>query len=605
MYQSFDLTSDPARIIGRTTCLRDELTLRNLDGFIVPRSDEHMNEYVPSSAERLNWISGFSGSAGLAIVMAERAALFVDGRYTLQAAQQTDTAIFEIVHLIEQPAPKWIETNAAKGERIGFDPMLHSVSAQARLEKACVKAGAELVPCPENPLDRVWPDRPAPPLGQVSIRRPEYSGQGAADKLADLAQGLRDAGAGAVILTLTDSIAWAFNIRGSDLPHTPVVIAFAIIHAEARPVLFISGEKLNSEVTAYLGDLADIAAPDQLMPHLDRLGQAATIVRLDAARCAYAIEQRLSQAGATIQHADDPCIAPKARKNQTEINGARQAHLIDGAALVRFLAWLDKTACLDGLSEISAVKQLEAFRRDTGKLRDISFDTISGAGPHGAIVHYRVSEDSDRELADGELFLVDSGGQYDHGTTDVTRTVPIGTPPPEAIRHFTLVLKGHIALARARFPKGTSGVQLDVLARNALWQSGLDFDHGTGHGVGSYLSVHEGPQSISKAGRAALEPGMILSNEPGYYQEGQYGIRIENLMLVHAAETITGGDRQMLGFETLTLAPIALELIDVALLDKAERRWLNDYHAMVREKISPLLPDDATRQWLDAATRAI
>ncbi|PLX32819.1 MAG: X-Pro aminopeptidase, partial [Hyphomicrobiales bacterium] len=558
LYQSYDHSSDPNCVKPRITSLRRELASRELDGFIVPRSDEHMNEYVPPGAERLNWISGFSGSAGLAIILKDRAALFVDGRYTLQAAQQTDTEAFSIHHLIEEPASDWIEANLAKGARLGFDPMLHSISARERLDKACAKAGAELVACPDNPLDRVWSDRPEPPLGRISIHGPEHAGRAAADKLAELAQSLKEAGAVATILTLTDSIAWAFNIRGHDLPHTPVVLAFAIIHADARPALYVRPEKLSPDVKTYLGELAEIYEPGQLQAHLGKLGADGCTVRLDPARCPYGIAQSLTEAGAKIQHGEDPCIAPKAQKNETEIEGARAAHLIDGAALTRFLAWLDRTAPGGGVTEISAAEHLEACRRDTGKLRDISFDTISGAGPNGAIVHYRVNRISDRALGDGELYLVDSGGQYEFGTTDVTRTVAIGAPPPEAVRHFTLVLKGHIALARARFPKGTTGLQLDCLARNALWQAGLDFDHGTGHGVGSFLSVHEGPQSISKAGKAALVPGMILSNEPGFYREGAYGIRIENLMLVHEPGAIEGGERPMLGFETLTLAPIAL-----------------------------------------------
>lgn len=604
MFQSFNHTADPSRVSGRVNQLRSELTRRNLDGFIVPRSDEYMNEYVPPSAERLCWISGFSGSAGLAIIMRDKAALFVDGRYTLQAAQQTDTDVFSIVHLIDEPAPKWIKTNIPEGARIGYDPMLHTISGKEALQKACTKIDTELVPCPENPIDAIWPDQPGPPLGKISVHGTEFSGQDAKNKLDELAEGLRESGADAVVLTLTDSVSWAFNIRGTDLPHTPVVLAFAILEADTRPTLFIAPEKLSPGTQEYLRGLAEIATPEELTMHLDRLGEPGKTVQLDPARCAFGIEERLKQAGATIQHKDDPCIAPKARKNETEISGARQAHLRDGAALVRFLAWLEQTAPDGTVTEISAVKQLESYRRDTNKLRDISFDTISGAGPNGAMAHYRVTEVTNRKLNTGELYLVDSGGQYYDGTTDVTRTVAVGTPPALAITHFTLVLKGHIALARARFPKGTTGIQLDTLARNALWQAGHDFDHGTGHGVGSFLSVHEGPQSISKAGRAALEPGMILSNEPGFYAEGEYGIRIENLMLVHDAQDIDGGNRPMLGFETLTLAPISLNLIDTSMLDDTERKWLNSYHGDVREKLSPLL-SGSDLKWLQEATRAV
>ncbi|HHK74048.1 MAG TPA: aminopeptidase P family protein, partial [Rhizobiales bacterium] len=542
MFQTFKTASDPHASAARLKALRKVLKTRNLDGFIIPMSDEFMNEYVPPSAQRLKWISGFSGSAGTALVLQDEAVLFVDGRYTLQAARQTDPDCFRIEHLVTCPPAKWLEENLAKTARLGFDPWLHSGKAAERLQKACNSAGAQLVACTSNPVDEIWHDRPAPPCGKITAHPLEFAGETAQSKLSRIRDKLAGTKSDALVLTLTDSIAWAFNIRGHDIPRNPVPLAFAIIPAQDKARLYVDPDKLTPSTYKILAPLAAIKPMEALIEDLEDYGKARATLQIDPASCAQAIIQRLEESGAGIKQAADPCIAMKAIKNAAEQNGARAAHIRDGAALARFLYWLEMNAPQGQLSEISAVQQLEKFRRETGRLKDISFDTISGSGPNGAIVHYRVDETSNRKLRQGELYLVDSGGQYEDGTTDVTRTLAIGSPPAAAIRHYTLVLKGHIALARARFPAGTTGAQLDVLARNALWQAGLDYDHGTGHGVGSYLSVHEGPQSISKRSHVALEPGMILSNEPGYYKTGEYGIRIENLMLVREAADIPGGE---------------------------------------------------------------
>ncbi len=604
MFQTFKTATDPAKAAPRLRALRAALKSRNLDGFIIPMNDEHMNEYIPPCARRLEWISGFSGSAGVLIVTQKQAVLFVDGRYTLQAAQQTDPECFTIEHLVELTPAKWLEQNLGKDMRLGFDPWLHTSKGAQRLKKACAKAAAELIPCAPNPVDEIWTGRPAPPCGRITRHPLKYAGEKAADKLNKIAEQLRRKDADAAVITLTDSIAWAFNIRGRDLPRNPAPLAFAVIPAKGRAGLFVNPDKLTPSTAKYLQTFADIAAPASLIPELEKRGREGQSIQIDPASCADAIVKSLENSGAKILPAADPCIALKAIKNAAEQKGAKTAHIRDGAALSRFLCWLEAEATSGKVSEISAVEKLEEFRVQTGKLKDISFDTISGSGPNGAIVHYRVCGQSNRQLQSGELYLVDSGGQYQDGTTDVTRTLAIGPPPPEAIRHFTLVLKGHIALARSRFPKGTTGAQLDILARNALWRAGLDYDHGTGHGVGSYLSVHEGPQAISKRSHVALEPGMILSNEPGFYREGKYGIRIENLMLVKEAADIKGGESPMLGFEPLTLAPIDLNLIDKALLDLEEKTWLNAYHRHVNQTIGPRLPDKE-KIWLEAATRPI
>jgi Xaa-Pro aminopeptidase len=540
----------------RVRALRAELARRNITGFILPRADRHQNEYVAPSEERLAWLTGFTGSAGCAIVLPDRAILFVDGRYTLQAREQVDGAIFGLEHLVETPPAKWLEANAPAGARIGYDPWLHTVEGAERLAKACAAAGAELVPTEPNPIDLLWKDRPAPPRGPITLHDLRFAGEPATAKLARIAAEIVRARADALVISDPHAVAWTFNIRGSDVPHTPIPLVFAIIPTEGRPSLYVDATKLNNAVRHALAEIADIREPDQFVGDLEVLGKARRTVRLDQATGADALARIVISAGGRISRGADPVAQMKAVKNAVEIAGARAAHLRDGAAVARFLAWFDREAGRGTLTEIDAVAALESFRRETGLLKDISFPTIAGSGPNGAIVHYRVSRASNRRIAPGELFLIDSGGQYEDGTTDITRTVIVGQPTAEMRTRFTLVLKGHIAIARAVFPDGTSGAQLDSFARAPLWAAGLDFDHGTGHGVGSYLSVHEGPVRISKLGTMALKRGMILSNEPGYYKSGAYGIRVENLVLVVEGPKPPGGEKPLNAFETLTLAPI-------------------------------------------------
>ncbi len=601
MFQSFEDAAESAGSAERVARLRAALTTLGVAGVLVPRADEHQGEYVPACAERLAWLTGFSGSAGLAIVLARTAALFVDGRYVLQARAQADPELFEVLQTPEIRPSDWLKQHLSKDQRLGYDPRLHTAKEIERLEKGVIEVEATLDPLAENPVDAIWEDRPPPPCAPVVLHPLEHAGESAADKIARLQEALKEDRIDAAILTLPESIAWLLNIRGGDVPHTPVALAFAILHANARPELFISARKLAPEVQAVIAEAADICEPDALEHGLDALGQAKARVRLDPTMTAVWFFDRLQAAGAETVRGPDPCLLPKAKKNPVEIAGARAAHKRDGAAVCRFLAWLDREAASGAIDEITAAETLERLRAETNKLKEISFDTISGAGPNGAIVHYRVTRATNAPLTPGSLYLVDSGGQYADGTTDITRTIAIGEPTTEMRRHATLVLKGHIAVATARFPKGTRGSEIDPFARRALWEAGLDFDHGTGHGVGSYLSVHEGPARLSKLGTVPLEPGMILSNEPGYYREGQYGIRTENLVLVSDADPIEDGERAMMGFETLTLAPIDRRLIDVALLEAHEIAWLDAYHARVREEIGPAL-DGPDRRWLDAAT---
>lgn len=601
MFQDFEDSPGSAGSAERVAALRMLLEKRKLAGFLVPRSDEHIGEYVPPSAERLRWISGFTGSAGIAAILASRAALFVDGRYTLQARNQADTDVFEVLQTPDSKLADWLKATLKKGDRLGYDPKLHTVNGVRQLEKAVARAGASLATQPDSPLDAVWHDRPDAPVSPAVPHPPEFAGESSSDKIERLQSELKDAKAAAAILTMPDSIAWLFNIRGADLPHTPVPLAFAVLHAGKAPELFIDARKLSDTVKGYLEQNAVIREPGALEDRLNALGKSGATVRLDPDSASAWFADTLKAAGAEIQHGSDPCLLPKAIKNETEIGGSRAAHKRDGVALARFLAWLDREAPSGKLDEISAAEKLESLRAGTGELKEISFDTISGAGANGAIVHYRVTLSSNAKLKPGSLYLVDSGAQYADGTTDVTRTIAIGEPTPHMRRHFTLVLKGHIGIATARFPKGARGADLDPFARRALWEAGLDFDHGTGHGVGSYLSVHEGPARISRLGTAVLEPGMILSNEPGYYKEGEYGIRIENLVLVTGLEGVPGGEREMMDFETLTLAPIDRRLIVPAMLTIEERAWLETYHRRVREEIGPLLEGE-DRAWLEKAT---
>lgn len=588
----------------RLQALRQELARQGVNGFLVPRADEHQGEYVPLRAQRLAWLTGFNGSAGMAIVLDDRAAIFVDGRYTLQVTHQVDTTLFAPQPLSTVSPDRWLAENLTPAKRIGFDPWLHSINEIERLAAACAKAGAELVPLERNPIDAVWPDQPPPPLGPVVPHDLAYAGVSAETKREQLAATLRNAKADAAVLTLPESIAWLLNLRGSDVPHVPLPLSFAILNADATVDLFIDARKMTEAALRHIGNRVTVHPPAALNAQLERAGALSQTVLLDPGAAPWGIAARLEAAGARVLRDMDPTTLPKACKNPVEIAGTRRAHRRDGVALTSFLAWLAREAPSGRLTEIAASDRLEAFRRQSPLCRDLSFDTISGAGANGAIVHYRATPRSNAHLRPDSLYLLDSGAQYPDGTTDVTRTIAIGTPSAEMRDRFTRVLKGHIAIATARFPAGTTGSQLDGMARRALWAIGLDYEHGTGHGVGSYLAVHEGPQRISKAATsAALRPGMIVSNEPGCYKTGAYGIRIENLVLVREARLDNGGAR-FLEFETLTLAPIDRNLVEPALMTQDELDWLNAYHARVWRKIGPRV-DAQTRAWLEQATARI
>ena len=599
-FQTFSEHADPSHGKPRIAALRKELRARGLDGFIVPRSDEQQNEYVPPCAERLAWLTGFTGSAGTAIVLLSKAAVFVDGRYTLQIGEQVDVKIFTPVAIADTSPEKWLERHAAKGARIGYDPALHTVAQVKRLSGAAARAGAELVSLKNNPLDCVWADRPAMPLAPVRLHPKKFAGEDASRKLARIGKKLD--GVNGLVVSDPHAVAWAFNIRGQDVHHTPLPLSFALIFKDRKPRLYVESRKLDAKTSAALTKISILCEPDQLAEDLRSCGEEGLTLRFDAATASEKIVRALEVAGGVADVGLDPIALMKARKNAAELEGARAAHLRDGVAMVRFLAWLSENAPSGRITEIESVAALETFRRETGALKDVSFPTISGAGPNGAIVHYRVSEKTNRRIGKG-FFLIDSGAQYEDGTTDITRTICIGKASVQMRDHYTRVLKGHIAIARAAFPKGVSGAQLDTLARASLWEAGLDFDHGTGHGVGSYLSVHEGPQRISKVSSVALEPGMILSNEPGYYKPGAYGIRLENLVVVKEA-AIKGAERDMLDFETLTLAPFDTSCLERLLLNRFEVAWINDYHARVRAALSPHL-DRKTRAWLKAATAKV
>jgi Xaa-Pro aminopeptidase len=600
-FQSFDDRTDGGAAAERVKALRAELFARGLDGFIVPRADRFQNEYVPPSDERLAWLTGFSGSAGLAIVLADRAVLFVDGRYQVQVRDEVDASIFTIAHLVDNPPPAWIKANLPAGAKLGYSPWLHTVDGAERLAKACADARASLVAVEDNPIDAIWSDRPEPPLGPVVAHDIRYAGEEAADKLARIRAELAQDAADTLVVSDPHAVSWLFNIRGSDVPHTPVVLAFAVVPKEGRPAIFVDLRKLGNEIRSRLEEVADVRPNAAFERELTSLGQEHRAVRLDPATCPETIARLIDENGGTVMRRSDPIAPMKAVKNATEIEGARAAQLRDGVAVTRFLAWFDRAGTRGELTEIEAVEALESFRRETGSLKDISFPTIAGAGPNGAIVHYRVTRGTNRRIGMNDLFLIDSGGQYEDGTTDITRTVAVGLPSADMRRNFTLVLKGHIAIAQAVFPEGTTGAQLDSFARQFLWRAGLDFDHGTGHGVGSYLSVHEGPARIAKLGAAPLKRGMIISNEPGYYRAGAYGIRIENLVLVTEAPPVAGAERPLNAFETLTLAPIDARLVDAAMLTADERGWFDAYQARVRETLAPHL-DTTARAWLLAAT---
>ncbi|ORE98322.1 aminopeptidase P family protein [Aurantimonas sp. 22II-16-19i] len=606
MFQSFDNPGDFSQSAARIDALRGVLKEAGVDGFIVPRADEHQGEYIPPSAARLEWLTGFSGSAGVAVVLSDRAAILVDGRYTLQVRDQIDLGAVTPLSSIETPLPAYLESEAA-GLRIAYDPWLHTISEVETLGRIMAATGGALVALEANPVDRIWTDRPAPPKGRAFLHGDNLAGKSAAAKIGDVQAAIAAAKADLTVLTDPSSIAWTFNIRGADVAHTPLMLAFAIVPATGRPRLYVDPDKLDDGVSGQLSSLAEIRPPEAFEGELGEhaKGHAAG---LDPHLAASWLATIVEAAGGRVVELTDPARLPRAIKNDGELAGSRAAHRRDGLAMVRFLAWLDRQAP-GSLDEIAAAERLEAFRAEAGEaagvaLADISFDTISGSGPNGAIVHYRVNRETNRRLGAGELFLIDSGAQYLDGTTDITRTVPIGEPDPLAKTRFTQVLKGMIGISLARFPKGTRGVDIDVLARIALWKAGCDYAHGTGHGVGAFLAVHEGPQSISRRGMAVLQPGMIVSNEPGYYKEGAFGIRIENLVVVTEAEAIAGGDLPMHGFETLTLAPIDRRLIDRTLLTDEELGWLNAYHARVRDTLAAdLAAEDAT--WLEAATRPV
>jgi Xaa-Pro aminopeptidase len=601
MFQSYEAAEGGGESGERVRRLRELMARAKLDAVLVPHADEYQNEYLPPCNARLAWLTGFTGSAGLAVVGRKAAALFVDGRYILQAPKQVDTGLFEVLQTPAAKPSEWIGRQLKVGAVVGFDARLHTPAAIDELTKELAAKRISLKPLSRNLVDRVWGrERPAPPRGAVFPHPIEYAGKAAKDKLAEVQAILKKDGQDAAVLTAPDSIAWLFNIRGADVAHNPVALAFAVVPVSGKAELFVDAAKIGPDARAHLAPLARISEPGTLDGRLGALKAAGKRVRVSQGAAVW-FTRKLKGGKAEVVRAADPCVLPKARKNATEIAGARRAHRRDGAALARFLAWLEHGAEGGALDEIAAARQLETLRSETQALKEISFDTISGAGPNGAIVHYRVTTATNRRLQPGELYLVDSGAQYLDGTTDVTRTVAVGGPTREMQERFTLVLKGHIAVATARFPKGTRGVDLDPFARRALWEAGLDFDHGTGHGVGSYLSVHEGPQSISKLGMVALEPGMIVSNEPGYYKAGGYGIRIENLVLVREPETVPGGERETMSFETLTLVPIDRRLIVPELLSPAELAWLNAYHARVRETVGPELAP-ADRAWLEQAT---
>ena len=595
-FQSFADQGGPAEVAHRVAALRAALSAQGLAGFVVPRGDRHQNEYLPPDQERLLWATGFSGSAGLAIVLQEKAVLLVDGRYTVQAAEQTDAAIFERRAAGEKAAQDWLAENLKPGDALGFDPWNHTFDFVEEFTKACERLGARFVALEDNPIDALWTDRPAPPLGPISYRPLRLAGESATDKRARL-----KFDADALLVSDPHNIAWVFNIRGADVAHTPLPLGFALIPAKGRASLFLDPRKIGETTRERLVSVADLRDPAELETTLAAQAKAQRKVAFDKATAPYKLIEAFRASGGKFSLSADPLTLMKACKNAAEIAGSKAAHLRDAVALAKFLAWFDGAAPAGGVTEIGAAIALENCRAEDETFRDVSFPTISAAGPHAALPHYRVGISSDIPVRPG-LFLIDSGGQYDEGTTDITRTIAVGETTPEMRDRYTRVLKGHIAIATRVFPKGTTGAQIDAFARASLWDAGLDFDHGTGHGVGVFLSVHEGPQRIAKTGTVALQPGMIVSNEPGFYAPEKFGIRIENLVLV-APRDIPGATREMLGFETISLAPIDLRPVARELLTAAEIGWLNAYHARVRAEVGPRL-EGAAREWLEAATSA-
>jgi Xaa-Pro aminopeptidase len=597
MRQTFDESTDPSFGPRHVPLIRQAMDRQGLDGFLVPHEDEHNNEYLPAANDRLAWATGFTGSAGAAVILRDKAAIFVDGRYTLQVRDQVDGDLFEIRDLVDGGVPAYLEAAAARGQSIGYDPRLHSPEGLVRLKSAAARAGAQLKPVAVNPLDEAWgADRPPQPQAPLTPHPLEYAGEDSASKRRRVAAAM---GADAAVLTAPASLAWLFNIRGGDVIRSPLPLGQAILERDGAARLFLDPGKVTPQLGAWLGDEVSLQSPEDLPRALADLRERRVLV--DPGQSSAWYFEALAAADAEVVRGEDPCVLPRACKNPVEVEGARRAHARDGAALTQLLHWLATEAQARLPDEVEVVGRLEAFREATGALKDLSFDTIAGAASTGAVVHYRPTRRLNRRVETGSLLLIDSGAQYLDGTTDVTRTVAIGAPSAEMAERFTLVLKGHLALGRVRFPAGTTGSALDALARAALWAHGLDYDHGTGHGVGSYLGVHEGPQRISKLpNNVALRPGMIVSNEPGYYKEGAYGIRIENLQVVTPAEAVPGGERPMLGFETLTLTPIDRRLVVASLLTAEERAQLDAYHARVLAVIGPLVPAEA-RAWMETA----
>jgi Xaa-Pro aminopeptidase len=595
MFQSFDSHASPDQGPPRLAALRVRLAALGLSGYIVPRADVHQGEYVAARDERLQWLTGFTGSAGFCVVLPEVAGVFIDGRYRTQVKAQVDLGSYTPVAWPEVKPADWIRGNLATG-RVGFDPWLHTADEISRLETSLEGSGVTLWSTDTNSVDEIWPDQPAAPVGKAFIHPETLAGESSSDKRRRLAGELVKAGQSLAVLTLPDSICWLLNIRGADVPKNPILHGFAFLHADATVTLFVDPAKLDDAVRGHLGPEVVIHPVEGFAAALQGLTGP---VRVDKGTAPVAVSRILTDAGAEVVWGDDPCRLPKACKNPAEIAATREAHLRDGAAMVEFLCWLDSAAPKGDLTEISVVQALEGFRRATNALHDISFDTICGAGPNGAIMHYRVTEETNRPVQMDQLLLVDSGAQYVDGTTDITRTIAIGDPGDEARACYTRVLQGLIAISRVRFPKGLAGRDIDGLARFNLWLAGQDYDHGTGHGVGAFLSVHEGPQRISRISDVTLEPGMILSNEPGYYREGAFGIRLENLIVVEPAAPL-GDNRSHLSFETLTWVPFDRRLILGAELSPGERVWLNAYHGAVLEKLGPRV-SDTSQAWLKAA----
>ncbi|MGO9459870.1 MAG: aminopeptidase P family protein [Rhodomicrobium sp.] len=589
---------------ARLSALRTVLRSSRLDGFIVPKGDEFQNEYVPAYADRLAWLTGFTGSAGAAVILEDKAVLLADSRYTLQAKAQVSEALYSVELAPKTSISSWLAAHAQQGAVIGYDPALHTIAGFRALREEAAKKGFKPKPCRLNPVDRIWKTRPAEEHAPIFLHDESFAGESANAKLDRVKKAIEERGAAGLLVCAPDAVAWLFNIRGHDVIHTPLPLVRAFVPAAGDPVIFTSPGHVTPENKEAIEQLAEIAGLASLPKVLPGLAGPGAKIMIDPAQATLKIAAALKRSKAKLIEAPDPCMLFKAKKNKIELQGARNAHLRDGAALCRFLAWLDAEAPSGRLDELTSSDKLEEFRRETNQLEDLSFDTISGAGSNGAIVHYRATPETNKKLLPGMLYLIDSGGQYRDGTTDVTRTVAIGEPTEEMRRHYTLVLKGHIGIATSRFPSGTRGVDIDGFARRALWAAGLDYGHGTGHGIGSFLSVHEGPQSISRNGMAALEPGMILSNEPGVYREGYYGIRLENLYAVTEAEAIEGGEAPMMGFETLTLAPFDRRLIVAEMLSPGELQWLNAYHGRIRSEVSPTLKG-SERKWLKSATAAL